>query len=299
MEKVAIVAALAALAQEARLDIFRFLVQTGPSGVCAGTIGERLALPPATLSFHLKVLQYARLAERRRQGRSLIYTANFDTMNTLMAYLTENCCAGAAAACALPQYQTNGADKDATTTTSTTRKRHPMNTATDKTYNVLFLCTGNSARSVMAECALTRWGGRKFRAFSAGSYPKGEVHPVALRLLEQLNYSTAGLRSKSWDEFAQPDSPPLDFVFTVCDNAAGEACPAWPGQPMTAHWGVEDPAAFVGEDDKTLAFFNKIYLELESRIKIFSSLPLGALDNIKLQKRLDEIGTGAGRTHAA
>lgn len=299
MEKVEVVAALAALAQDARLDIFRFLVQTGPSGVCAGTIGERLALPPATLSFHLKVLQYARLAERRRQGRSLIYTANLDTMNTLMAYLTENCCAGAAAACALPQRQTNGADKDATTTTSTTRKRHPMNTATDKTYNVLFLCTGNSARSVMAECALTRWGGRKFRAFSAGSYPKGEVHPVALRLLEQLNYSTAGLRSKSWDEFAQPDSPPLDFVFTVCDNAAGEACPAWPGQPITAHWGVEDPAAFVGEDDKTLAFFNKIYLELESRIKIFSSLPLGALDNIKLQKRLDEIGTGAGRTHAA
>ena len=297
MEKGDIIAALAALAQEARLDVFRMLVQTGPRGISAGRIGAHLEMPPATLSFHLKVLQYARLAERTRQGRSLIYRANFDTMNALMAYLTENCCAGTAGVCAVPVRETPGARQGATK--NTTRRRRAVNTATDKTYNVLFLCTGNSARSIMAEGALTRWGGKKFRAFSAGSHPKGEVHPMALRLLEQLNYATAGFRSKSWDELATPDSPPLDFVFTVCDNAAGEVCPAWPGQPMTAHWGVEDPAAFAGDDDKTLAFFKKIYLELESRIKIFTSLPLSALDRVKLQKRLDEIGSGAGRPHAA
>ncbi len=161
----------------------------------------------------------------------------------------------------------------------------------DRPYNVLFLCTGNSARSVMGEAALTRFGGGRFQAFSAGSQPKGEVHPMTLKLLKQLNYKTDGFRSKSWDEFAAPNTLPLDFVFTVCDNAAGEVCPAWPGQPMTAHWGVEDPAAFVGPDDKTLQFFKKIYLELESRIKIFTNLRLEGLDRLALKKRLDEIGT--------
>jgi len=161
----------------------------------------------------------------------------------------------------------------------------------ERPYNVLFLCTGNSARSVMAEAALTRFGSDRFRAFSAGSQPKGEVHPMTLKLLKQLNYKTDGYRSKSWDEFAAPNPLPLDFVFTVCDNAAGEVCPAWPGQPMTAHWGVEDPAAFVGPEDKTLHFFKKIYLELESRIKIFANLRLEGLDRLALKKRLDEIGT--------
>ncbi|HXQ21833.1 MAG TPA: arsenate reductase ArsC, partial [Candidatus Acidoferrales bacterium] len=121
----------------------------------------------------------------------------------------------------------------------------------EREYNVLFLCTGNSARSIMAECAVGRWGRGKFRGFSAGSRPKGAVHPRTLELLKGLHYATDGLRSKSWDEFAQPDSPPLDFVFTVCDQAAREACPVWPGQPITAHWGVPDPAAFVGTEDAT------------------------------------------------
>ena len=159
-----------------------------------------------------------------------------------------------------------------------------------KFYNVLFLCTGNSARSVMAEAALKRYGPTRFRSYSAGSQPKGEIHPLTIRLLQQLNYRTDQFRSKSWDEFAQPDSPPLDFVFTVCDNAANEVCPVWPGQPMTAHWGAEDPAAFVGPEDKALKFFRKIYLELESRIKIFTSLRIEGLERLTLQSKLDDIG---------
>jgi protein-tyrosine-phosphatase len=160
----------------------------------------------------------------------------------------------------------------------------------ERVYRTLFLCTGNSARSLMAESILNRYGLGRFQAHSAGSHPTGRVHPMALELLTRYNYPTAQLRSKSWDEFATPDAPPLHFVFTVCDRAAGEVCPVWPGQPMTAHWGVEDPAAFVGPDDRQLWFFRTIYFELERRIQIFTSLPIASLDRLSLQKRLDEIG---------
>jgi protein-tyrosine-phosphatase len=157
-------------------------------------------------------------------------------------------------------------------------------------FNVLFLCTGNSARSILAEALVNHWGRGKFRGFSAGSIPKGTVHPIALELLKHMKMPTDGMRSKSWDEFAQPGAPQLDFVFTVCDNAAAEACPVWPGQPMTAHWGVEDPAAVEGSDtDKWLAF-RQAFRGLESRIKIFTSLPIQSLDRVKLQQRLREIG---------
>jgi len=157
-------------------------------------------------------------------------------------------------------------------------------------FNVLFLCTGNSARSVMAECAINRWGKGKFKGFSAGSHPKGAVHPMTLELLESLNYGTSGLRSKSWDEFARPDSPALDFVFTVCDQVAGESCPVWPGQPITAHWGAADPAAFAGTDQQKRKFFHRIYTELENRIKIFTSLPLASLDRFAIERQVKEIG---------
>jgi arsenate reductase len=170
----------------------------------------------------------------------------------------------------------------------------------DVVFDVLFLCTGNSARSIMAECALNRHGRGKFKAHSAGSQPKGAVHPMALQLLRQLDYATDDLRSKSWDEFAEPDSPKLDFVFTVCGNAANEVCPVWMGHPMTAHWGVEDPAAFVGPTDQQLAKFREIYLELDRRIRAFVSLPITTLDPSSLQKRLDVIGKdGAGSGTAA
>jgi arsenate reductase len=155
---------------------------------------------------------------------------------------------------------------------------------------VLFLCTGNSARSILAEALITQWGRGKFRGFSAGSHPKGAVHPIALQLLQRMNLPTEGLRSKSWDEFAAPDAMPLDFVFTVCDHAAGEVCPYWPGQPMTAHWGVPDPAAVEGSDQKKWLAFRETFRILDNRIKIFTALPFAQLDRIKLQESLNTIG---------
>jgi len=164
------------------------------------------------------------------------------------------------------------------------------NATAKKVYSVLFLCTGNSARSIMAEAILNRDGLGNFRAFSAGSKPKGQVHPYALDLLRKLHYDVSKARSKSWLEFSQPDSPKLDFVFTVCDNAAAEACPYWPGQPMTAHWGVPDPAAATGNEAEIRFAFADALRMLTNRINIFVSLPLAKLDRLSLQKQLDAIG---------
>jgi arsenate reductase (thioredoxin) len=157
-------------------------------------------------------------------------------------------------------------------------------------FNVLILCTGNSARSILGEALINHWGKGKFVGYSAGSTPKGKVHPIALKLLEQMKMPTAGMRSKSWDEFAAPGAPPLDFVFTVCGNAAGESCPVWIGQPMTAHWGVDDPAAVEGPETAQWLAFRKAFHELESRIKAFTSLPIETLDKSKLQAKLHDIG---------
>lgn len=157
-------------------------------------------------------------------------------------------------------------------------------------YNVLFLCTGNSARSIMAEVILNRLGIGKFKAYSAGSHPRGEVNPLTISLLQRLNYETADLRSKDWAEFAEPDAPPLHFVFTVCDKAAAEMCPVWPGQPMTAHWGVPDPAEVEGDELTRLAAFREAYRQLYNRIDIFVNLPIHALDELALQQHLHDIG---------
>lgn len=164
----------------------------------------------------------------------------------------------------------------------------------NRPYNVLFLCTGNSARSILAEVLVNHWGRGRFCGFSAGSFPKGTVHPMALKLLQHLNMPTDGLRSKSWDEFAAPGAPPLDFVFTVCDNAAGEVCPIWPGQPMTAHWGVPDPAAVEGSELEKMNAFREAFRTLENRIRIFTSLPLASIERIKLKEHLDAIGQAIG-----
>jgi protein-tyrosine-phosphatase len=161
----------------------------------------------------------------------------------------------------------------------------------ERPYNVLFLCTGNSARSIMGEAILNKIGDGKFHAWSAGSQPKGAVNPHALKLLKRLGFATDGFRSKNWDEFAEPGAPALDFVFTVCDNAANEVCPVWPGQPMTAHWGIPDPAAVEGSEDRIALAFREAFKFLHRRIELFANLPVRSLDRMSLQHRLDEIGT--------
>ena len=166
----------------------------------------------------------------------------------------------------------------------------------DRPYNVLFLCTGNSARSVLAESILRKDGVGHFRAFSAGSQPKGQVNPFALKVLRSLDYPADGFRSKSWLEFAQPGAPQMDFVFTVCDSAAGEACPVWPGQPMTAHWGIEDPAAVEGTDIEKEAAFVAAFRYLKNRIAAFLGLPLASIDRLSLGARLRDIGRLDGAT---
>ncbi len=159
-----------------------------------------------------------------------------------------------------------------------------------KVYNVLFLCTGNSARSILAEVILNHWGRGRFHAYSAGSFPKGEVHPLSLALLQSLKLPTEGLRSKSWSEFATPDSPVMDFVFTVCDQAAGEVCPVWPGNPITAHWGIPDPAAAEGSEFDRMNAFRAAYRSLDARIKLFVALPLEKLDSMALKREASRIG---------
>jgi protein-tyrosine-phosphatase len=166
----------------------------------------------------------------------------------------------------------------------------------ERIYNVLFLCTGNSARSILAESILRKDGRAHFRAYSAGSQPKGKVNPLAIKLLKSLDYPTDELRSKSWEEFALPDAPVMDFVFTVCDNAAGESCPVWPGQPMSAHWGIEDPAEVEGTDIEKEAAFVAAFRYLKNRIAAFSSLPLQSIDRLSLGTRLRDIGRGEGAT---
>lgn len=164
----------------------------------------------------------------------------------------------------------------------------------DRIFNVLFLCTGNSARSILAESLLNHLGKNHFRAYSAGSHPTGQVNPLVLDLLNQQGMPVDGLRSKSWDEFAAPDAPALDFVFTVCDNAAGEVCPVWPGQPMTAHWGIEDPAGVEGSDDARREAVSSAYRLLSRRISLFTSLPIQKLDGLSLQNQLNDIGRTQG-----
>jgi protein-tyrosine-phosphatase len=157
-------------------------------------------------------------------------------------------------------------------------------------HNVLFLCTGNSARSILAEALLNHWGKGRFRAFSAGSFPKGAVHPMALALLRSVKLSTEGLRSKSWSEFGEPGAPTMDLVITVCDQAASEVCPIWPGQPITAHWGVPDPAAVEGSDAEKMSAFRDAYRRLDARIKLFVSLPIDKLDRLAIKREADRIG---------
>lgn len=160
----------------------------------------------------------------------------------------------------------------------------------DRLYNVLFLCTGNSARSILAESIMNKWGKGRFRGFSAGSHPNGKVNPLALDLLKKLDFPTEGLRSKSWDEFAGPGGTQFDFIITVCDNAAGETCPVWPGMPITAHWGIPDPAAVDGTEMEKKAAFTRAFEAMDRRIKLFLSLPVASIDQMRIKEHMDAIG---------
>ncbi|MFV0384883.1 metalloregulator ArsR/SmtB family transcription factor [Paracoccus sp. (in: a-proteobacteria)] len=271
----------AALSQSMRLSVFRLLVRAGQGGMAAGQIAGALDVRENTLSANLSVLASAGLVQRRREGRSIRYFADLTTMRHLVDYLFSDCCGGNPAICRpvintqilLPIPETSW----------TTQMREPP-------FNVLFLCTANSARSLIAEAILNADPSGRFRAFSAGSQPAGQPNPHTVRLLARLGHDLTGIRSKSWDEFAGPDAPQMDFVFTVCDNAAGEVCPVWPGHPVTAHWGIPDPAAVGGNEAEQAAAFNRAHQMLATRLAAFTSLPLESLERSALKVQMDEIG---------
>jgi protein-tyrosine-phosphatase/DNA-binding transcriptional ArsR family regulator len=268
------VAALAALAQPQRLRAYRLLMQAGGAGLSAGALGDALGMPASTLSFHLKAMAHAGLVQSVPSGRFVIYTADTGHMAALMSYLSEQCCGGQP--CHINDVLT-----------------HPMpwsTRMTERRYNVLFICTANSARSIMAEAILNAQSAGRFVAHSAGSHPAGQVHAQALDLLQRHQHETSGLRSKDWAEFGTNGAPVMDFVFTVCDKAAGEVCPVWPGQPISAHWGVADPAATADNTDAQRHAFMDTYLVLQRRISLFLSLPLHKLDRLSLQSEVQRIG---------
>lgn len=272
MEKNRAIAAFSALGQSTRLDAFRTLVEAGPAGLSVGQVAQALGLRQNTTSVALGVLAQAGLVTNRRVGRESLYAADLATVDTLADFLKTDCCGGR------PELCPPGPGAELETFAMTRPK------------NVLFLCTGNSARSLMAEAILNRAGRGKFNAYSAGSNPKTGPHPYTLDLLKRVNHDISGIRSKDWAEFAVPEAPEMDFVFTVCDKAAAEVCPVWPGQPMTAHWGVPDPVAAQGNEAEKRLAFSEAYRMLNNRISIFASLPMESLDRLSLQKKLDEIG---------
>lgn len=288
MEMTQAVTALTALAHEGRLEIFRLLVRRAPDEVAAGELALALGVRGSTLSNQLGELERAGLIRSRREGRSVLYRVDLDVAGSLLGFLAVDCCKGRPEAC-LPiagalLRRPGGEGGNQMTRDDRTKDDG------SRVFNVLFLCNGNSARSIFAEAILNRVGEGRFRAFSAGAHPRGQIHPRAQALLDTLNFDMTGYRSKSWDEFARQDAPALDFVFTVCDKAANETCPVWPGQPMSAHWGIPDPAAVDGNETEVGLAFTEAYRFLFNRISAFVSLPIRSLDSLSLQKRLDEIG---------
>lgn len=281
------IVALAALAQPWRLETYRLLARYLPYGLPAGDIARLVAVPHNTMSTHLQALEQAGLVTSRREGRSIIYAANRARMLQLTGFLLKDCARSPApfsdllASAPIP---------------FPARREISM---AHQPANVLILCTGNSSRSILTEAILNREGAGRFKAYSAGSQPKGEPNPHALSLLKELGYETASFRSKSWDEFAGPEAPQMDFIITVCDSAAGEACPYWPGHPLVAHWGIPDPAAVEGSDAEMRAAFIDAYRRLSSRISEFINLDVDRQDLATLKQRLAEIGAMEGATDMA
>lgn len=271
----AAVESLTALGHPGRLAVFRLLARRAPGGVRPGEIIAALGLKPSTLSVYLAALERAGLIVSRRDGKSILYSIDLGEVGALVDYLVADCCRGRPELC-VPLAERSLQRLDGR--------------VTDRPYNVLFLCVGNSARSIIAETILTEIGTGRFRAFSAGTRPYSEMNPYALEVLEKLGHHVSGLRAKNVAEFQGPDAPAFDFVFTLCDAAANEECPPWPGQPITAHWGMKDPVRVTGTDAEKALAFKETYGALRRRLAAFVALPLDALDRISLQHRLDTIG---------
>jgi protein-tyrosine-phosphatase/DNA-binding transcriptional ArsR family regulator len=270
---------LAALAHPTRLEAFRLLTRYLPYGLAAGDLSRLMAIPHNTLSTHLAALEQVGLLRSRREGRSIIFVAVPERALLISRFLVEDCCGGA---------ENRPSDPDRRTVVPFPAKREVA--VIERVYNVLILCTGNSARSIMAEAILAKEGQGRFRAYSAGSRPKAHPHPLALGLLEDLGYDISDFRSKSWEEFAGADAPTMDFILTVCDSAAGESCPFWPGHPLVVHWGIPDPAAVDGTEAEMRAAFLDAYRRLAKRMTTFVNLDVENLDLAALKLKLVEIG---------
>jgi len=270
--------AFTALGQSTRLDIVRALLGAGPSGISAGDLAARLEVPPSTLSFHLRALEGAGLVAQTRHGRNLIYAAQVAMLRDLIAFLAESCCGGEPERCG-DMHRLFPASLETSAMTANT----PV-------FNVLFLCTRNSARSILAEAILTRIGGGRFHAYSAGSDPAEEGPlPEVISQLKALGHDVSALRSKSWDVFTQPDAPRMDFVIALCDTLAGQVCPDFGETVVTAAWPLPDPAKFSGNAAERATLLNELYAALRRRLEIFVSLPLASLDRMALKARLDEL----------
>jgi protein-tyrosine-phosphatase/DNA-binding transcriptional ArsR family regulator len=275
------VALLGALAQPTRLEIFRLLMRYRPHGLAAGDIGRLLAVAHNTLSTHLAALEQVGLLASRREGRHIIFAAQAPRADALLAFLSDACCSERPAGCAA----------DAV---SIPARRDFV--VSERPLRVLVVCTGNSARSIMAEAVLNREGLGRIQAFSAGSRPQEAPHPLALGLLQELGYDVAAMRSKSWDEFLGPEAPQLDLVITVCDDAADQACPAFPGVPLRVHWGLDDPAAVSGPQAARRAAFLQSYRDLTARVTAFVNLPFEEMMLGELEPILTAIGRMDGAT---
>jgi protein-tyrosine-phosphatase/DNA-binding transcriptional ArsR family regulator len=272
----------AALAQNTRLAVLRLLISAGPNGLPAGEIADRLGIPPSTASFHLGGLERAGLTQSTRQSRQIIHAVRIVALRGLIGFLTETCCSGRPELCGdiarlLPDIP---------------EESSRMTPA----FNVLFLCTKNSARSIMAEAILEKVGGGRFRAYSAGADPGPEPIPEVLETLRRLGHDVSGLHSKSWDRFCGPDAPRMDFIIALCDMLDGQVCPDLGDTAVTAAWPLPDPNKFNGSPTERALLLNELYASLQRRIELFTSLPFASLDRVALKARLDELGGGTAAT---
>jgi len=278
MESSEAAAAFGALSQDTRLDLMRVLITEGANGLSAGDLAARLSIPSSTLSFHLSALERAGLTQSTRHGRQIIHAVRVEGLRRLLGFLTETCCGGRPDLCGdLARLLPPLPDKDPGMTPA---------------FNVLFLCTHNSARSIMAEAILQKVGGTRFRAYSAGSDPIAEPNPEVIEKLQALGHDPAMLRSKSWHEFTGPSAPRMDFVITLCDTLDGQMCPDFGEFPVTGAWPMPDPVKFTGSSVERASMLNMLYAALRRRIEIFISLPFATLDRIAMKARLDQLAEG-------